>query len=191
MAVVAEVVGIEGGVIPLLQIGVGAKNLNNKTYQTQWLIGQTGLRATAAFIETMIERRIDSASRPRYADWIEAADKAAAPISPSAWTSDRSLTGTFRPIAVPRGIIGEDAQDGGGGRANRCGLSAAHETTEALIAGAYLSGTNTPSLLSISKRCRQKSAWQGETVRSIWNARSLKDERSSRLILDGRSCAFG
>jgi hypothetical protein len=51
---------------------------------------------------------------------------------------------------------------------------------DALIAGAYLAGTNTRALRSVSRVWRKvKGDWEA------WNSRSLADEPIVRLILDG------
>ena len=79
-------------------------------------------------------------------------------------------------------------------RASPAGLSAAHQAADALIASAYLAGTNTRRVRralaalfggavgkdTVSRVWRKVQAdWQA------WNQRSLADEPIVRLILDG------
>ena len=110
---------------------------------------------------------------------------------------ERTLTGTFGKtrIAVPRArLIGEDGKT----REWRSGSLRAYQrrtrAADALIAGAYLAGTNTRRVRRalnavfagpvgkdvVSRVWRKtKSDWDA------WNARSLAEEPIVRLILDG------
>ena len=162
---------------------------------------ETGLRAKVrGFIETMIEEELDTAlSRPRYGRRLElTADKAAAPIVGHRHGHRmRSLTGTFGPtqIAVPRArIIGEDGKTAEWKSKSLRAYQRRTKQAEALIAGAYLSGTNTRrvrrALSAVFKGAVGKDV-VSRTWRKVkgdwdaWNARSLKDEPIVRLILDG------
>jgi putative transposase len=112
---------------------------------------ETGLRAKVrGFIETMIEEELDTAlSRPRYGRRLEltAADNAAVPIVGHRHGHRmRSLTGTFGPtqIAVPRArIIGEDGKTAEWKCKSLRAYQRRTRQADALIAGAYLAGTNT------------------------------------------------
>ena len=163
---------------------------------------ETGLRAKVrGFIETMIEEELDTAlSQPRYGRRLEltAADEAAAPIVGHRHGHRmRSLTGTFGPtqIAVPRArIIGEDGKTAEWKSKSLRAYQRRTKQAEALIAGAYLSGTNTRrvrrALSAVFKGAVGKDV-VSRTWRKVkgdwdaWNARSLKDEPIVRLILDG------
>jgi putative transposase len=153
------------------------------------------------FIETMIEEELDTAlSRPRYGRRLEltAADNAAAPIVGHRHGHRmRSLTGTFGPtqIAVPRArIIGEDGKTAEWKSKSLRAYQRRTKQAEALIAGAYLSGTNTRrvrrALSAVFKGAVSKDV-VSRTWRKVkgdwdaWNVRSLKDEPIVRLILDG------
>ena len=159
---------------------------------------EASLRVTVrGFIETMIEEELDTAlSRPRYGRRLEltAADNAAAPIVGHRHGHRmRSLTGTFGPtqIAVPRArIIGEDGKTAEW----KSKSLRAYQRRTALIAGAYLSGTNTRrvrrALSAVFKGAVSKDV-VSRTWRKVkgdwdaWNVHSLKDEPIVRLILDG------
>jgi transposase-like protein len=153
------------------------------------------------FIETMIEEELDTAlSRPRYGRRLEltVADNAAAPIVGHRHGHRmRSLTGTFGPtqIAVPRArIIGEDGKTAEWKSKSLRAYQRRTKQAEALIAGAYLSGTNTRrvrrALSTVFKGAVSKDV-VSRTWRKVkgdwdaWNVRSLKDEPIVRLILDG------
>jgi transposase-like protein len=163
---------------------------------------ETGLRAKVrGFIETMIEEELDTAlSRPRYGRRLEltAADNAAVPIVGHRHGHRmRSLTGTFGPtqIAVPRArIIGEDGKTAEWKSKSLRAYQRRTKQAEALIAGAYLSGTNTRrvrrALSAVFKGAVSKDV-VSRTWRKVkgdwdaWNVHSLKDEPIVRLILDG------
>jgi transposase-like protein len=163
---------------------------------------EASLRVTVrGFIETMIEEELDTAlSRPRYGRRLEltAADNAAAPIVGHRHGHRmRSLTGTFGPtqIAVPRArIIGEDGKTAEWKSKSLRAYQRRTKQAEALIAGAYLSGTNTRrvrrALSAVFKGAVSKDV-VSRTWRKVkgdwdaWNVHSLKDEPIVRLILDG------
>jgi len=163
---------------------------------------EAGLRAKVrGFIETMIEEELDTALlRPRYGRRLEltAPDNAAAPIVGHRHGHRmRSLTGTFGPtqIAVPRArIIGEDGKTAEWKSKSLRAYQRRTKQAEALIAGAYLSGTNTRrvrrALSAVFKGAVGKDV-VSRTWRKVkgdwdaWNARFLKDEPLVRLILDG------
>jgi transposase-like protein len=163
---------------------------------------ETSLRVTVrGFIETMIEEELDTAlSRPRYGRRLEltAADNAAAPIVGHRHGHRmRSLTGTFGPtqIAVPRArIIGEDGKTAEWKSKSLRAYQRRTKQAEALIAGAYLSGTNTRRVRralsavfegAVSKDVVSRTWRKVKGDWDAWNVRSLKDEPIVRLILDG------
>jgi putative transposase len=161
---------------------------------------ETGVRARVrGFIETMLEEELDEAlSRPRYGR----RKPDAAEIEPAAaghrhGHRKRTLTGTFgkTDIDVPRARLA--GEDGKTAEWKSKGLRAYQRRTkaaDALIAGAYLAGTNTRRVKralqavfsgavgkdTVSRTWRKvKSDWEA------WNGRSLKDGKIVRLILDG------
>jgi transposase-like protein len=153
------------------------------------------------FLETMIEEELSAAlCRPRYGrragPTVEDA-KAALVTGHRHGHRKRSLTGTFGPteIAVPRArLLGEDGKTT---EWKSQALRAYQRRTlaaDALIASAYLSGTNTRRVRRalaavfangvgkdiVSRVWRKvKGDWDN------WNARSLAEEPMVRLILDG------
>jgi putative transposase len=162
---------------------------------------ETELRTKVrGFIETMIEEELGMAlARPRYGR------RSGPPVEDAPMRiaghrhgrRTRSLTGTFGPteIAVPRARI-----FGGDGKTtewkSKVVLAYQRRTraADALIASAYLSGTNTRRVRralaalfggavgkdTVSRVWRKvKGDWDA------WNTRSLKDEPIIRLILDG------
>src|SRR5437879_3437151 len=151
------------------------------------------------FIEELIRGELDEAlARPRYGRSKAAGDKERAGVAGHRHGSrTRSLTGTFGSIeiAVPRARL--DTPDGHTTEWRSSALRAYQRRTlaaDALIASAYLSGTNT-------RRVRRalaalfRGAVGKDTVSRVWrkvkgdwdawNARSLTDEPIIRLILDG------
>jgi putative transposase len=101
---------------------------------------------------------------------------------------------------VPRArIVGEDGKTSEWKSKSLRAYQRRTKAADALIAGAYLSGTNTRrvrrALSAVFKgavgpfgglrRCGQPDLAQGEGDWDAWNARSLKDEPIARLILDG------
>jgi putative transposase len=163
---------------------------------------ETELRTKVrGFIEAMIEEELETAlARPRYGrrSGQPVGDDVGAPIAGHRHgRRTRSLTGTFgrTEIAVPRARI-----FGAGGKTaewqSKVVLAYQRRTrvADALIASAYLSGTNTRRVRralaalfggavgkdTVSRVWRKvKGDWDA------WNARSLKEEPIIRLILDG------
>ena len=161
---------------------------------------EDGVRARArSFIETMLEEELSEAlSRPRYGRRKPGEDEAApSVVGVRHGHRERMLTGTFGKtrIAVPRArLTGEDGKT----REWRSGSLRAYQrrtrAADALIAGAYLAGTNT-------RRVRRalKAVFAGPVGKDVvsrvwrktkgdwdaWNARSLDEEPIVRLILDG------
>src|SRR6202049_4922099 len=163
---------------------------------------ETGMRALVReLIEEMIRSELDVVlSRPRYgrrAGPAEDSDVTAVVTGHRHGSRVRTLTGTFgkTEIAVPR--AGLNTSDGKTTEWKSQALRKYQRRTlaaDALIAGAYLAGTNT-------RRVRRalRSVFGGEvgkdTVSRVWrkvkgdwdawNSRSLADEPIVRLILDG------
>lgn len=162
------------------------------------------------FIQAMIEAELDEAlSRTRYARHAKAcpSSKSGTPDGETARDTplrghrhghrSRSLMGTFGAVEinVPRARI--EAPDGETTEWKSNVLPAYQRRTkaaDALIAGAYLAGTNTRRVRralaalfggavskdTVSRGWRKvKTDWEG------WNQRSLADEPIIRLILDG------
>jgi putative transposase len=151
-------------------------------------------------IETIMEEELDATlSRPRYGRRKAAGSiDDVAPIAGSRHGHrTRTLTGTFgtTEIAVPRARIkGEDGKTSEWKSKSLRAYQRRTKQAEALIAGAYLSGTNTRrvrrALSAVFKGAVGKDV-VSRTWRKVkgdwdaWNARSLKDEPIVRLILDG------
>ena len=151
------------------------------------------------FIEAMLEEELDGAlSRPRYGRRKANGSEGTTPIVGCRHGHrKRGLTGTFgkAEIAVPRARIKDE--DGKTSEWKSQSLRAYQRRTkaaDALIAGAYLAGTNTRRVRRaltavfagavgkdvVSRTWRKvKGDWDA------WNMRSLKDEPIVRLILDG------
>jgi transposase-like protein len=164
---------------------------------------EAGLRdRVREFIQTMIESELETAlSRPRYARRPKAdpenAEGASGVTGHRHGHRSRSLLGTFGrvEIAVPRARL--DTPEGKTAEWRSTALRAYQRRTrqaDALIAGAYLAGTNTRRVRralaavfggavgkdTVSRVWRKvKSDWDA------WNARSLAEEPIVRLILDG------
>src|ERR1700692_2500335 len=161
---------------------------------------ETAVRARAReFIEGLIRGELDTVlARPRYGRSQMVGDEESAVVTGYRHGSrTRSLTGTFGPIeiAVPRARL--NTTDGKTtGWKSKAGRAYKRRTlaADALIAGAYLAGTNTRRVRralaalfggavgkdTVSRVWRKvKGDWD------VWNARSLKDEPIIRLILDG------
>jgi transposase-like protein len=161
---------------------------------------EDGVRARVrGFIETMLEEELsDALSRPRYGRRKPDEDEAApSVVGVRHGHRERTLTGTFGKtrIAVPRARLeGEDGKT----REWRSGSLRAYQrrtrAADALIAGAYLSGTNTrrvrralnavfagPVGKDVVSRVWRKAKGDWDA----WNARSLAEEPIVRLILDG------
>jgi transposase-like protein len=157
-------------------------------------------RRVRGFIETMLEEELDVAlSRPRYGRRKTPGDAATAATLAGCLHGHRkrTLTGTFgkTEIAVPRArIMGEDGKTREWKSQSLPAYQRRTKAAEALIAGAYLAGTNT-------RRVRRalKAVFAGEISKDVvsqtwrkvkgdwdaWNARSLTEEPIIRLILDG------
>ncbi len=153
------------------------------------------------FIEELIREELDAAlARPRYgrqAKSSDEADGAAGVVGHRHGSRTRTLMGTFGKVEidVPRARL--HAADGKTTEWRSSALRAYQRRTlaaDALIAGAYLAGTNTRRVRralaalfcgavgkdTVSRVWRKvKSDWDA------WNARSLAAEPIVRLILDG------
>src|SRR3984957_11963031 len=161
---------------------------------------EDGVRARArGFIETMLEEELSEAlSRPRYGRRKPGEDEAApSVVGVRHGHRERTLTGPFGKtrIAVPRArLTGENGKT----REWRSGSLRAYQrrtrAADALIAGAYLAGTNTrrvrralnavlagPVGKDVVSRVWRKTKGDWDA----WNARSLAEEPIVRLILDG------
>ena len=164
---------------------------------------EAGLRGRVReFIHAMIEGELDIAlSRPRYARHAKGSgDEAGVAVGASGHRHghrSRSLLGSFGQveIEVPRARL--NTPDGRTTEWKSKALRAYQRRTlvaDALIAGAYLAGTNTRRVRralgslfggavgkdTVSRVWRKvKSDWDA------WNARSLAEEPIVRLILDG------
>jgi putative transposase len=161
---------------------------------------ETEVRARAReFIEELIRGELDDAlARLRYQRSKKAGDEGRAGASGHRHGSrTRSLTGTFGPIeiAVPRARL--NTAEGKTTEWKSHALRAYQRRTlaaDALIASAYLAGTNTRRVRralaalfggtvgkdTVSRTWRKvKSDWDA------WNTRSLAEEPIVRLILDG------
>lgn len=151
-------------------------------------------------IETIMEEELDATlSRPRYGRRKAAGsiDDAAPIVGSRHGHRTRTLTGTFgkTEIAVPRARIkGEDGKTNEWKSKSLRAYQRRTKQAEALIAGVYLSGTNTRrvrrALSAVFKGAVGKDV-VSRTWRKVkgdwdaWNVRSLKDEPIIRLILDG------
>jgi putative transposase len=163
---------------------------------------ETELRTKVrGFIEAMIEEELETAlARPRYGrrSGLLVEDGAAVSIAGHRHGRRiRSLTGTFgrTEITVPRArIFGADGKTAEWKSKVVRSYQRRTRAAEALIASAYLSGTNTRRVRralaalvggavgkdTVSRVWRKvKSDWEA------WNARSLAEEAIIRLILDG------
>ena len=161
--------------------------------------GNRGADAIRGFIEELLEAELDAAlGRARY----ERRSRCGASSAKGAAGSrhghrERSLLGTFgaTTVRVPRARL--TTPEGKTSEWRNATIPAYQRRTkraDALIAGAYLSGTNTRRVRralaalfggavgkdTVSRVWRKtKGDWDA------WNARSLKDEPIVRLILDG------
>src|ERR1700722_16076917 len=161
---------------------------------------EDGVRARArGFIETMLEEGLSEAwSRPRHRRRKPGEDEAApSVVGVRHGHRERTLTGTFGKtrIAVPRARL--TGEDGKTREWRSCSLRAYQRRTraaDALIAGAYLAGTNPrrvrralnavlagPVGKDVVSRVWRKTKGDWDA----WNARSLAEEPVARLILDG------
>ena len=161
---------------------------------------ETAVRARAReFIEGLIRGELDTVlARPRYGRSQMASDNESADVTGHRHGSrTRSLTGTFGPIeiAVPRARL--DTTDGKTTEWKSQALRAYQRRTlaaDALIAGAYLAGTNTRRVRralaalfggAVGKDTVSRVWRKVQTDWEAWNARSLVEEPIVRLILDG------
>jgi putative transposase len=154
------------------------------------------------FIEGLIEAELEEAlARPRYRHQAKAGDVTGEGVSAVSGHRhghrSRSLTGTFGPvqIKVPRARL--KTADGKTTEWKSRVLPVYQRRTkaaDALIAGAYLSGTNTRRVRralatlfrgTVSKDTVSRVWRKVEGDWKTWNARSLTDEPIVRLILDG------
>jgi transposase-like protein len=162
---------------------------------------EDGVRARVrGFIETMLEEELDDAlSRPRYRRHKpKGNDDHRAPLAGHRHGHrKRALTGTFgkTEICVPRArLTGEDGKTSEWKSGSLCAYQRRTKAADALIASAYISGTNTRRVRRalntvfagavgkdvVSRTWRKvKGDWEA------WNGRSLADEPIIRLILDG------
>ena len=161
---------------------------------------EDGVRARArGFIETMLEEELSEAlSRPRYGRRKPGEDEAApSVVGVRHGHRERTLTGTFGKtrIAVPRArLTGEDGKT----REWRSGSLRAYQrrtrAADALIAGAYLAGTNTrrvrralnavfagPVGKDVVSRVWRKTKGDWDA----WNARSLGRAQALTQPQDG------
>jgi len=196
--------------------------LDITTADSQHLLGEgwctkleAGVRGTIrGFIEALLEEELEAAlGRARYERARTAPERPAAavaglcdevPAAPSRPASghrngrrERQIIGTFgaATVAVPRARI--ETADGGTTEWVNQTLPAYRRRTQevdALIAGAYLAGTNTRrvgrALAALFKGAISKSTvsrvWRKiKADWESWNRRDLSDEDIVRLILDG------
>jgi putative transposase len=161
---------------------------------------EDGIRARVrGFIETMLEEELSGAlSRPRYGRGKPNADcEPPAVVGVRHGHRKRGLIGTFgrTEISVPRArLMGADGRASEWRSASVRAYQRRTKAADALIAGAYLSGTNTRRVRRalnavfagpvgkdvVSRTWRKvKGDWDA------WNARSLGEDPIVRLILDG------
>jgi putative transposase len=164
---------------------------------------EAGLRdRVREFIQGMIEAELEAAlSRPRYArrpkEASENADGASGITGHRHGHRSRSLLGTFGrvKITVPRARL--DSAEGKTTEWKSTALRAYQRRTQqadALIAGAYLAGTNTRRVRralsavfggAVGKDTVSRVWRRVRGDRDAWNARSLAEDPIVRLILDG------
>ena len=154
------------------------------------------------FIQAMVEGELDAAlMRPRYGRRSQSSSgDADGPVGVTGHRHghrSRSLTGTFgkTDITVPRARL--QGADGATTEWKSKALRAYQRRTkaaDALIASAYLSGTNTRRVRralaalfggAVGKDTVSRVWRKVQTDWDAWNARPLKDEPIVRLILDG------
>ena len=150
----------------------------------------------------MIEGELDMAlSRPRYARYAKSpsgeAEEAVGVTGHRHGHRSRSLLGSFGRVEIEVPRAGLNARDGKTTEWKSKALRAHQRRTlaaDALIAGAYLAGTNTRRVCR-ALGCLFGGAVGKDTVSRVWrkvksdwdawNARSLAEEPIVRLILDG------
>lgn len=161
---------------------------------------EDGVRARVRdFIETMLEEELDAAlSRPRYGRR-KPGDHDAPPavVGCRHGRRERTLTGTFGKtrIAVPRArLSGEDGKTREWKSQSLRAYQRRTKAADALIAGAYISGTNTRRVRralnavfagAVGKDVVSRTWRKTKGDWDLWNQRSLTDEPIIRLILDG------
>ena len=154
-----------------------------------------------SFIETMLEEELDAAlSRPRYGRHKPNGGGGEPPvIGCRHGHRRRTLTGTFgkTQISVPRARLACEGEDGKTREWKSPSLRAYQRRTkaaDALIASAYLSGTNTRRVRralqsvfagAIGKDVVSRTWRKVKGDWDLWNARTLAEEPIVRLILDG------
>jgi len=159
---------------------------------------EDGVRARVrGFIETMLEEELNvSLSRGRYGRGKPNGNEDAV-VGHRHGHRTRTLTGTFgkTPISVPRArLMGADGKTAEWKSKSLRAYQRRTKAADALIAGAYLSGTNT-------RRVRRalKAIFAGDVGKDVvsrtwrkvkgdwdaWNARQLVGEPIVRLVLDG------
>ena len=162
---------------------------------------ESGVRARVRdWIEALVHSELDTAlQRPRYGRSTGGeTEPAVAPVRGYRNGSrTRTLTGTFgkTEITVPRRACRVRMAPPRNGRARRCGpYQRRTKAADALIASAYLSGTNTRRVRralaalfggAVGKDTVSRVWRKVQTDWDAWNARPLKDEPIVRLILDG------
>jgi putative transposase len=163
---------------------------------------ESALRERArGFIEELIHAEFDAAlGRPRYGRQAKNADSAEGGAGVSGHrhgSRSRTLIGSFgkTEITVPRARL--DMPDGKTTEWRSKTFRAYQRRTvaaDALIAGAYLAGTNTRRVRralmalfggAVSKDTVSRTWRKVKSDWDAWNARSLADEPIVRLILDG------
>ena len=154
---------------------------------------EAGLRARVrGFIEELIEQELEAAlGRGRHERGLDG------PKGYRHGTRERHLVGSFGPlrVRVPRARMA--AEDGGTREWRSAALPRYARMTrqaEALIAGAYLAGTNTRRVKralgalfrgAVGKDVVSRTWRKVRTDWDAWNKRDLADEPIARLILDG------
>jgi putative transposase len=164
---------------------------------------EAGVRSRIrSFIEELLEAELDAAlgrdryERPRLAETCVGA-RAVIGAGHRHGHRARQLMGTFGAVTVrvPRARL--DTSDGKTAEWKNATIPAYQRRTkqaDALIAGAYLAGTNTRRVRralaalfggAVSKDTVSRVWRKVKGDWDVWNARSLKDEPIIRLILDG------
>src|ERR1700750_672868 len=160
---------------------------------------ESGLRdRVREFIEVLICGELDAVlARPRYGRAKNDDSRSAGVVGHRHGSRTRSLTGSFgkTEITVPRARL--QTSDGGTAEWHSKALRAYQRrtvTVDALIAGAYLAGTNTRRVRralaalfrdAVSKDIVSRVWRKIKSDWDAWNARSLAAEPIVRLILDG------
>jgi putative transposase len=160
---------------------------------------ESGVRdRVRAFIEELIRHELDEAlARPRYARVKDADNRPAQVVGHRHGSRTRSLIGSFgkTEITVPRARL--QTSDGKTSEWNSKALRTYQRRTlaaDALIASAYLAGTNTRRVRralaalfrdAVSKDIVSRVWRKIKSDWDAWNGRSLAAEPIVRLILDG------